>query len=305
MQLQQLRYFDTVVGEKSMNKAAEKLFVSQPSLSKSIASLEKELGTRLFYRTSRGVELTDHGKKLHEYARVVLKQVELIYGLKSEEQVQVLTVSAYPCMINGVILSRFYQRLDRHAEISMKECRIEEAMDNVDHMISEFAIIQVKQVQKKEVEKALQKKNLEYHELAVDDICINVGPGSPHYGKKSIHIQELLGDMVIRMQDDYFSNLCYFLDIDDAKFVDIEKTMFVNDGQMMIQVLRNTEAFRVSMKLESQVMHDYGIDTIPLEGGEGNISIGWIQRKNTHISEYGLEFLREVQQYVDMHKSYN
>ena len=58
MTLQQLLYVLTVSDEKTMNKAAEKLFVSQPTLTSAIQSLEKELDIQIFNRTSHGVTVT-------------------------------------------------------------------------------------------------------------------------------------------------------------------------------------------------------------------------------------------------------
>ena len=69
MQIQQLTYFVAIAEQGSINKAAEKLFVTQPNLSKAISNLENELKVRIFNRTNKGVVLTDEGKKLYQYAR--------------------------------------------------------------------------------------------------------------------------------------------------------------------------------------------------------------------------------------------
>ena len=58
MELLQLRYFCVVAKHQNMTKAAASLMISQPALSKTIASLEKELELRLFDRTTRDVRLT-------------------------------------------------------------------------------------------------------------------------------------------------------------------------------------------------------------------------------------------------------
>ena len=62
MELRQIRYFTVVAAELSFTRAAQKLHVSQPPLSFQIASLEAELGARLFDRTSRRVVLSEAGK---------------------------------------------------------------------------------------------------------------------------------------------------------------------------------------------------------------------------------------------------
>jgi DNA-binding transcriptional LysR family regulator len=76
MELRHLRYFVAVAEELNFTRAAKRLGINQPPLSSQIAQLEKEMGTLLFHRLSRGVELTDAGKLLLEDARLILKQVE-------------------------------------------------------------------------------------------------------------------------------------------------------------------------------------------------------------------------------------
>lgn len=78
MTLQQLRYVIAIVQAGSFNMAARQLFISQPSLSKSMAELEKEMGIALFQRTSRGTLLTEEGVKFLSSARQVVEQADLL-----------------------------------------------------------------------------------------------------------------------------------------------------------------------------------------------------------------------------------
>ena len=89
MQLQQLMYFVTVAEQGSINKTAKKLFVTQPNLSKAIGNLESELKARIFDWTNKGVILTEDGKKLYQYARTILNQMELISGLSAKERLRI------------------------------------------------------------------------------------------------------------------------------------------------------------------------------------------------------------------------
>lgn len=76
MDLRTLRYFVAIAQEKSFTAAAEKLFVTQPTLSRQIAELEDELGQKLFDRTTRRIELTEKGVFLFHQAQSILELVE-------------------------------------------------------------------------------------------------------------------------------------------------------------------------------------------------------------------------------------
>ncbi len=71
MNWNQIRYVIVTAEEKNMTRAAEKLFISQPSLSISISQLEEELGQRLFERKGKGVELTYAGQIFLDWAQTV------------------------------------------------------------------------------------------------------------------------------------------------------------------------------------------------------------------------------------------
>lgn len=76
MELRQLRYFLAIADSGSFTKAAEKVFVAQSALSHQLAQLEDELGTPLFHRSRRGVELTEAGQRFFPHAVAILRQTE-------------------------------------------------------------------------------------------------------------------------------------------------------------------------------------------------------------------------------------
>lgn len=76
MNFLQLRYFKMVAEQQHVTRAAEKLFISQPALSKSIHLLEQEVGYPLFDRTGTGISLNENGKILYKHALHILTTLE-------------------------------------------------------------------------------------------------------------------------------------------------------------------------------------------------------------------------------------
>ncbi len=78
MTLQQLKYIIQIVQCGSITMAAQKLYITQPSLSKAVSELEQEMGITIFLRSNRGVILSEEGTKFLSYARQVVEQAELL-----------------------------------------------------------------------------------------------------------------------------------------------------------------------------------------------------------------------------------
>jgi DNA-binding transcriptional LysR family regulator len=100
--LRQLRYFVAVAEELNFQRAAARVFITQPALSQQIARLEDELGVQLLVRTTRSVQLTKGGAQLLEGARGLLVQAqELFDGVRRAAQAfeRVLRI-AYPEYLN-------------------------------------------------------------------------------------------------------------------------------------------------------------------------------------------------------------
>ena len=86
MNLRDLKYVVAVAETHHFGKAAERCFVSQPTLSGQIRKLEDELGVAIFERTNRSVEITPVGESIVSHARDILEQVEVIEQLAQSHQ---------------------------------------------------------------------------------------------------------------------------------------------------------------------------------------------------------------------------
>ncbi|MEH2454708.1 LysR family transcriptional regulator [Nostoc sp.] len=104
MELRQLKYFVTVAEELNFRRAAERLFMEQPPLSRQIRQLENELQVELFHRSKRGVTLTLSGQAFLDEARLTLAQAErAAKAAQQASQPQALAIGFSICAFNRVL----------------------------------------------------------------------------------------------------------------------------------------------------------------------------------------------------------
>ncbi len=300
MNLQHLLYFIAVSDRGSINQAAEALFITQPNLSKAMVNLETELGTRLFERSNRGVKLTDDGKKLYQYAQTISDQLDLINRISSkDDSPKVFNISSYPILTASRLLGKFYLRHDKDKiSLSLKEMRLQKIVESVASCETEIGLIMVNNVQTKELKHMLAYRNLEFTMLGQDTWYANVGPNNPLYNETEIDIRQLLEYPVVRMQDDYFSNLTFYLEIDGVKLTEFKKVIFANDSGAILHLMRNTNVFRFGPGLSKKDFEEYGIRTIPIKNCEVKIICGWIRRQKELLSPEIQEFIASLEKLI-------
>lgn len=296
MQLQQLIYFMTVAEQGSFNKAAEKLFATQPNLSKAISNLESELKVNIFYRTNRGVELTEDGKKLYQYSRTIRNQMELIEGLAVKEAPRVLSVASYPIITMGRLMSEFYN-CHRREPISLKltEERMYRVIEMVESGEADIGFVMSNQMQLKELRHMINFKGIELHILGMDTWYANLGPAHPLYGQNEVTMEELLQYPFVRRPDDYFSNLTHYLEIDGVRLTNFTQVVYLNDTSAILSLLRSTDAFRFGPGLSAGDFSAYDIRTIPIRNCKIQITTGWIRRKRETLSSEAEDFVAMLQ----------
>lgn len=122
MELRHLRYFICVAEEKNIGRAAKRLYISQPPLTRQIQQLEDQLGVQLFNRTNRGVELTDAGRVLYDDARSILGMTERAIERSNKAalgQLGRVDVAIFGSGIFGAIPKLVHAFRQAHPEVSI------------------------------------------------------------------------------------------------------------------------------------------------------------------------------------------
>jgi|HubBroStandDraft_1064217.scaffolds.fasta_scaffold05608_3 DNA-binding transcriptional LysR family regulator len=125
MELRQLRYFIVLSEELHFSRAAKRLHLSQPPLTRQIRQLEQELGVELLYRTTRKVELTDAGHTFANEARQIIARVAHASGLASQANrgvVGELVVGYTPARANIVAKAvKAFSKLYSNVRITLRD----------------------------------------------------------------------------------------------------------------------------------------------------------------------------------------
>jgi len=300
MQLQQLIYFAKIAELGSINKAAAVLFITQPNLSRAMMNLETELEIKIFERSNKGVSLTGDGKKLYRYTRTILDQMELIDGIAIKEAPQILSIASYPIITMSRLMGEFYQKhMNQEIRIQLLEQRLQKVIETVESGEAELGFLMYNDIQAKEVRQMLKYKNIELNYIGTDTWYTNIGPNSPLYGKESVTIQDLLQYPIVRMPDDYFSNLTFYLTIDGVALTEFKKVVYMGDSAAVLNMLKYTDVFRFGPGISREDFSEYNIKTIPIRNCDVKIRIAWIKRKKELLSEEAAEFIQLLVRQVE------
>ncbi len=120
MRLEQLRHFVVLSEELNYLAAAERLYISQPSLSKSIQAVERELGVQLVNRGTRHVSLTDMGQTFLEYARRICWEYDQAQKKLQSKNAAHMVVEVMPLTFQEEIADMLADFSQDHSEIRMR-----------------------------------------------------------------------------------------------------------------------------------------------------------------------------------------
>ena len=143
MNIQQLRYVVAIANSGTFREAAEKMYVSQPSLSISVRDLEKELGFKIFRRTSSGTFLTRRGMEFYEKAQDVVKGFDVFQNqyASPEEEKKEFSISSQHYDFLPPLMTEFSIRYPENKNFRIFESTTVQILDEVAQGHSELGII--------------------------------------------------------------------------------------------------------------------------------------------------------------------
>ncbi len=303
MTLQQLRYMIAISETGSLNKAAELLYVAQPSLTSSVKELEKEIGIVLFNRSGKGVTLTNDGAEFLLHAHQVYSQYESLlekYG-KSENlkkkfgvstQHYSFAVKAFVELVKAYDLSVY--------EFAIRETKTRDVIDDVHTLKSEIGILYLSDFNRKAITKLLAANNLEFHPLIECQAYVYLWKGHPLATEKSIHFAQLAEFPCLSFEQGDNSSFYYAEEILSTN--DYPRTIKACDRATMLNLMVGLNGYTLCSGIICEELNGTDFIAVPFEADESNpnsaMEIGYIVQKNSMLSKIGALYIEEIKRYL-------
>ena len=297
MNIQQLRYVVAIANSGTFREAAEKMYVSQPSLSISVRDLEKELGFKIFRRTSSGTFLTRRGMEFYEKAQELVKGFDVFQNqyANPEDEKKEFSISSQHYDFLPPLITQFSVLYPENKNFRIFESTTVQILDEVAQGHSELGIIYLNKQNTKGIMQRVDKLGLEVIDLIPFQTHIYLRKGHPLAKKEILVMEDLAHLPTVRFTQEKDEYLYY-----SENFVDTSSSsqLFnVTDRATLNGILERTDAYATgSGFLDSQSVN--GITVIPLIDDLNNKMV-YVKREEVDLSPVAEKFVQVMEAYFD------
>lgn len=297
MTIQQLKYIITVAETGSITEAANKLYISQPSLSNAIKDIEKETKLTVFHRSRQGIALTKEGLEFLGYARSVVQQMELLENrFVSNEPAKLrfgVSTQHYTFTSNAFVemVERFGQ--ERY-EFILNETQTIQIMEDVKNRFSDLGILFISNGNKAIIRKELEDRRLQFFELFTAKPHVFLSADHPLAERKSVTLSQLRDYPRLNfIQGSYESS--YF---SEELFSDVEsdRIIRVSDRGAIVNLMIGMNAYTISSGIFPRYLQGDAIVSVPLSEKE-EMHIGYIINEHQELSPLAEDYIHALRQY--------
>ncbi|WP_342388239.1 LysR family transcriptional regulator [Salinicoccus bachuensis] len=294
MKLHQLKYFIEVVLSGSINEAARRLYISQPTLSKAIKELEMDLGIVLFTRTSTGISLSPDGAEFLGYARQINEQVELLERryFDTEPSQQLFSVSSQHY---SFVVDAFVEMIRKYGgdkyQFTIRETRTYEIIEDVKNLTSEIGVLYISAFNEKVLLQLIKEKGLEFTQLFEAHPHIFISNNNPLATRDSVTLDDLDPYPRLAFEQGEFNSFYYSEEVFST--IPSPKSIQVSDRATLFNLLIGLNGYTISTGILSKDLDSSEIVQVPLEV-EDTIKVGWVVNKKIKLSRMARLYLEEL-----------
>ena len=298
MTIQQMLYALTIEEYGSMNKAAEKLYIVQPTLTSAIQELENEIGITIFMRTNKGVIVTPEGAEFLDDIRGFYRQYDIVMQKYKDEgsykrkfgvstQHYTFAVRAFVDTAKEYDMNQF--------DFALRETTTQNIVKDVSTLKSEIGILYISEHNKKAMNKLFNEHAVEFHSLIKCRAFVYLWHEHPLAKLDSIGFEDLKNYPCL-----------YFEQGENSEYLAEEilseniypQTIRVTDRSTMLNLVKAMNGYTLCSGI---IWGDYNGDgyiVVPYREDEENpnsiMEIGYITKKNAIMSKIGQKYLEEI-----------
>lgn len=270
MNLMHIKYAVEVANEGSINKAAEKLYVGQPNLSRAIKELEASLGVKIFERSAKGMGLTSDGETFIRYAKTILRQVDEVESIfnGSGSVKKRFSISVPRASYISDAFARFSHSLtnEAEAEIIYKETNSLRAIKNILHEDYKLGIIRYAENYDKYFKTMLDEKDMQYEMITEFSYVLVMSRDNPLASAEKITFDALKDYIEIAHADPYVPSLPLSQVRKEELPDNIGRRIFVFERASQFELLsENPETFMWVSPIPQKLLDRYDLVQIPCE----------------------------------------
>ncbi len=294
MTIQKLRYIIEIVACGSINEAAKRLFITQPSLSAAVRELEDEVGIQIFQRSSRGVTLSPQGAEFLGYARQVVEQADLLerryLDVKPQRQQFAISTQHYAFVVSAFVNLVKQYGSDEY-EFTFRDTQTHEILEDVRNLRSEVGVLYLNDFNSKVLTHLIRQYGLEFHELFTAKPHIFVSSKNPLAKKKSVVLEDLEQYPCLSYEQGEYNSFYFSEEI--LSTLPHKKTIRVSDRATIFNLMIGLSGYTISTGVISPELNGEDIVAIPLKVNE-RITVGWIAHKKVTLSKLAQQFVEEL-----------
>lgn len=310
MTLQQIKYALTIADTGSMNRAAELLYISQPTLSGSVKELEREIGIAIFLRTSKGVTATAEGAEFLSYARQVYQQYDLLtqkYSAHGSFKRKFGVSSQHYSFAVKAFVETVKKYGTLNFDFAMRETRTMDVITDVGSLKSEVGILYLDSFNRKVIEKLLADNELTFTPLINCRAYVYMWKGHPLAGESSVSLEQLRDYPCMSFEQGEQGS--GFMAEEILSDRDYPRVIRSTDRATQLNLMVGLNGYTLCSGIICEELNGSEFAAVPFREDEDNrnsdMEIGYIVKSRSMLSDIAETYIDEVKKYLSAVKSAN
>lgn len=298
MKIQQLEYLERIVEAGSINEAAKRLFLTQPSLSNAVKELENEMGIQIFQRSSGGISLTAEGREFMTYSKQILDQVNLMNERykNGQQRKQSFSVSAqhYAFVVHAFVELIKSVNANEY-QFTLRETETQNIFNDLAQFKSELGILYTNGFNQKIMQRLFKENNLVFTPLFVAKPHIFVSRYNPLTSKSSVNLSDLEDYPYLSYEQGEVNSFYFSEEI--LSTLSHKKSIKVSDRATIFNLMVGLNGYTISSGIISSKLNDDKIVAIPLNVDD-DITMGWLKHRQVELSPLAERYLTMLKEHI-------